>query len=477
VGNRAVAQLLQRVTGDPRTEDVSEFYLRHDTPAQLRQDAAAIVSDLEGSGLDPARRMTEEQNLDTFEAYAAAHNIALPAATAHHLRQVATSLIVDGQAINGLQRELYDDIGEGLTASLHHPASQFGPDLEWSLDQLEWVVDTTKEAMTLSGSGKFVEAGRALTAAMAVAKAVATHLRYLQVGVSVKKSDRDLGVVQKVRMVRSILNDYVLEARHPAPDVSAKGVAELFSPYNSMSFDFSSWVDDLQERAEANDRFMKWVGIIQLGLLLFDIWALPVAGAPRGGGGGGGGGPVRVPVGGGGGVSVAVASDEVLESLRRLAALGLLTAPSLVKLIGGSAPAIQGPPKAMQTGGGGGAGAGKGGGGGAGHGPLEGTHEHPVTDAKGDLITDIDLIENDTLWEKKSAVNAGDVTEWVKENVTAKFEAYLKARDRLPAYYRNAKIGFIFEEIPKEALWNAIMDEIERLQGLHPDVLDWYIDS
>jgi hypothetical protein len=114
---------------------------------------------------------------------------------------------------------------------------------------------------------------------------------------------------------------------------------------NGLSFDFSNWVDDLQERAEASDRFLKWVGIIQLGLLALDIWLLPVAGAPRTGGGGG---PIGAPAGGG----VAVASEEVLESLRRLAALGVLTAPALVKLIGGPSPAIEAPPKPMQTGGG-----------------------------------------------------------------------------------------------------------------------------
>jgi hypothetical protein len=53
---------------------------------------------------------------------------------------------------------------------------------------------------------------------------------------------------------------------------------------------------------------------------------------------------------------------------------------------------------------------------------------------------------------------------------------YLRARARLPAYYRNAKIGFMFEETPKEELWEAIMDEIERLQQLHPDTLEWIID-
>jgi hypothetical protein len=35
--------------------------------------------------------------------------------------------------------------------------------------------------------------------------------------------------------------------------------------------------------------------------------------------------------------------------------------------------------------------------------------------------------------------------------------------------------GYV-EGAPKEELWGAIMDEIDRLQGLHPDTLEWYID-
>ena len=231
-----------------------------------------------------------------------------------------------------------------------------------------------------------------------------------------------------------------------------------------FSFDFSNWVDDLQEKAAASDRFLKWVGILQLGLLALDIWLLPVAGAPRTGGGGG---PIGAPAGGAVAVG-AVASEEVLESLRRLAALGVLTAPELVKLIGGPSPAIEAPPRPMQTGGGTGP-----------HGPLEGADNHKVFDAAGNLITDIDLIENDVLWEKKSAENAGDIKKWVAENITGKVEKYLRARapgSSLPAYYRNAKSGFIFEGAPKEELWDAIMDEIERLQQLHPDTIEWYID-
>src|SRR5690242_19526570 len=78
-GNRAVARVLRRAANDPRTHSVGEDYMKHSTPGELRQDTAAIVSDLESSGLDPTRRAGEEQNLELFEAFAATHHIALPA--------------------------------------------------------------------------------------------------------------------------------------------------------------------------------------------------------------------------------------------------------------------------------------------------------------------------------------------------------------------------------------------------------------
>src|SRR5208282_1333315 len=81
-------------------------------------------------------------------------------------------------------------------------------------------------------------------------------------------------------------------------------------------------------------------------------------------------------------------------------------------------------------------------------GPLEGKQDYGVFDSRGNQITDIDSIEGDTLWEEKSAVNATNPNEWVKENITDKFEAYMKARDRLPGEYKNAKIGFRFTKIP-----------------------------
>jgi hypothetical protein len=103
-------------------------------------------------------------------------------------------------------------------------------------------------------------------------------------------------------------------------------------------------------------------------------------------------------------------------------------------------------------------------------GPLDGAREHEVFDANGDLITDIDHIEGDTLWEEKTAVNAADIPDFVSKAITEKFDAYLRARARLPAFYANAAIGFRFIYKMKLELATAVWDEIERLRAANPDV-------
>ncbi|MEP6604809.1 MAG: hypothetical protein ABJA60_01675 [Nitrosospira sp.] len=81
--------------------------------------------------------------------------------------------------------------------------------------------------------------------------------------------------------------------------------------------------------------------------------------------------------------------------------------------------------------------------------------------------TDIDEVENGVLLEHKSAVNAGDPEKWVKKQITDKYENLQVLRARIgreyPEYER-ALIGFRFEGVPGEELWNAVSDAIEELQ-------------
>ena len=103
-------------------------------------------------------------------------------------------------------------------------------------------------------------------------------------------------------------------------------------------------------------------------------------------------------------------------------------------------------------------------------GPLEGAREYGVYDKNGDLITDIDHIENNILWEEKTAVNAPDIAKWVDVNITQKFDAYLRARLRIDPWYANASIGFRFL-YPltigfATAIWEEIMFPVYGPNGL-----------
>jgi hypothetical protein len=110
-------------------------------------------------------------------------------------------------------------------------------------------------------------------------------------------------------------------------------------------------------------------------------------------------------------------------------------------------------------------------------GPLEGARGVEVRDpATGNLITDIDSVENGILWEEKSAGFATDATKWVNKHITGKFNSYMKARQQLPGY-ENAPIGFRFPGKPADpALEQAITNEVEALRQANPGVdirLEW----
>ena len=96
--------------------------------------------------------------------------------------------------------------------------------------------------------------------------------------------------------------------------------------------------------------------------------------------------------------------------------------------------------------------------------------------ATGNLITDIDAVENGVSWEEKSAVFATDVAKWVSKHITGKSRSYMKARQQLPGY-QHAPIGFRFPGKPADpALERAIIDEVDSLRKANPggDVrLEW----
>jgi hypothetical protein len=102
----------------------------------------------------------------------------------------------------------------------------------------------------------------------------------------------------------------------------------------------------------------------------------------------------------------------------------------------------------------------------------DGDHDVPI-DEPGNLartITDIDKPQDGTLWEEKSATNAGDVNKWVNKQVVNKMEAYIEARQHI-AGYENAPIGIEFTTPGADPAFRAAVDKaIADLRVKHPGV-------
>jgi hypothetical protein len=82
--------------------------------------------------------------------------------------------------------------------------------------------------------------------------------------------------------------------------------------------------------------------------------------------------------------------------------------------------------------------------------PVEGDREYVVDnpDDLSDTITDIDRVQDGTLWEEKTATGQDprmDSGKWVQKNVFGKLDSYLRARSYLPGY-ENAPLGLDFTE-------------------------------
>ncbi|GEB52856.1 putative T7SS-secreted protein [Streptomyces cacaoi] len=82
--------------------------------------------------------------------------------------------------------------------------------------------------------------------------------------------------------------------------------------------------------------------------------------------------------------------------------------------------------------------------------PVEGDTNYIVDNPANpaDTITDIDRIENGTLWEEKSATGQNPnmkIDPWVNKHVFKKLDAYVRARSHLPGW-ENAPIGLSFVE-------------------------------
>ncbi|MFI8917379.1 hypothetical protein ACIGW4_38065 [Streptomyces sp. NPDC053513] len=104
---------------------------------------------------------------------------------------------------------------------------------------------------------------------------------------------------------------------------------------------------------------------------------------------------------------------------------------------------------------------------------LEGKEEWEVFDpVTGNLITDIDHIDGDVLWELKSAIGGWDDTKWLDKHINGKFAKYLAARKQLPEFYADAPIGFRFTYGNQDQRFiDAVEARLQKLREEHPGVV------
>jgi hypothetical protein len=107
--------------------------------------------------------------------------------------------------------------------------------------------------------------------------------------------------------------------------------------------------------------------------------------------------------------------------------------------------------------------------------PQEGDREY-VVDNPSDLsetITDIDHIENGTLWEEKTATGQDprmDVGRWTQKNVNGKLDSYVRARQYMPGY-ENAPLGLDFTQPGATPQFKAAVEQaVDAWKADHPGV-------
>ncbi|MFG3380190.1 hypothetical protein [Streptomyces sp. NPDC047999] len=107
-----------------------------------------------------------------------------------------------------------------------------------------------------------------------------------------------------------------------------------------------------------------------------------------------------------------------------------------------------------------------------GKGCLEGKKDYDVFDPiTGNKITDIDLFEDDILWEDKSVLGYWADEDWLNEHIDEKFERYLRARKQLPEHYKDAPIGFRFTRPNQDQRFvEAVEARFQKLRENYPDV-------
>ncbi|UWZ82855.1 eCIS core domain-containing protein [Occallatibacter riparius] len=342
----------------PVTEgSVGEFYLQQETPEQLQADAAEIVAALRAPNLDAYTKMLLENNLQAVEKHASARSVDLPVAAGYRLGQIIFALATD---MKGLTEELrvigsmkvgYQTVGSDMGFS------SFYPELNWDVDELQWVAQTLMEGADLAGAGEaggpqsadqLRAAGAHVTAALFAFRGVAVHMAYLHTGVAFATEGTQHTIARKVGWVREDIQKMLAPMRTLDPATVEKAVKQIDSPSFGFGTDFDSFVEELEDNARTWHRVGQIANIVGLALTAGELalsGGAGPSGAGEGGGGGGFGGAVAT-VRGATLTSGAVGSLEWIEAMRRLVAIGAISSATLGRLGGGVEPQ---PSKPMES--------------------------------------------------------------------------------------------------------------------------------
>ncbi|MCW3062983.1 MAG: hypothetical protein JWN32_155 [Solirubrobacterales bacterium] len=349
VGNRAIGRILRRrtlqraVTEDVLTHSVGEYFAKSLTKAEMSQQVQLLIDALQAPKLDPTDRQSYESNLEVLERFAAAHGTELPAASGFHAQQVIMALAADVKGMIAIAKGM-------IPGHYSDEARELGPQLNWSVEQLDWLTQTLTETarVTLAAQARgpksaaqFQEVGVNLTAMIFASKIIAMHQSYLRVAFTVFGHLPADILTKRIANTRAILEPHLKLMKTLSPQHVEIGITGLLD--DNLSFDFSQWVDEVEDAMKDWRRFTGIVNIVMLAWTAFDIWMLPTAGGgppPKIGGGMGGAGGAGVAVGG-----AVLESVESLEAIRQLIAIGALTSKGLVKVLGGRGITVEGPPK------------------------------------------------------------------------------------------------------------------------------------
>ena len=107
--------------------------------------------------------------------------------------------------------------------------------------------------------------------------------------------------------------------------------------------------------------------------------------------------------------------------------------------------------------------------------PQEGDTNYVVDNPNdlSDTVTDIDRIQDGTLWEEKTATGQDprmNIQSWVQKNVAAKLDSYVRARQYLPGY-EQAPLGLDFTQPGATSAFRAAVEQaVDQWKTTNPGV-------